>query len=409
MEVSVNQKKEYLKEISVLIDKTEVDKKIEEILNEYRGKIIINGFRKGKVPTKIILRKLGKELEEIACQEIIEETVRKIVKEKNFKLISEARLTEFEFTPDKSLRFTALLEVFPEFTLKEYKGIPVTTPEITGFDQEFERRVRYLQERCATYRSIDQPAVNGNILFIDYKIFLGDEKINEALGQRFRLGDERNLPELNEGLLGLKRGEKKEISVKIPESYPDERIRGKEVRFEIVVRDVKEEELPELNEEFAKNLGYSSLADLGEEIKRSILDEWEEIKLAHKKREIEKYLLREHEFEVPQSLVERELSLFITENNLPNSEETRERFLPIAQNRARLRVILHRIAEKENLFPTEEEKEEFLSQLSLSEEEKAKLVASQFIEESVLKEKVMDFLVKEAKEGGKDVLHTNCD
>ncbi|MEO0102076.1 MAG: trigger factor [candidate division WOR-3 bacterium] len=409
MELTINQRKEYLKEISVDIESGELDKKIDEVLKEYKDKIFLQGFRRGKVPLKIILRKLGKELEAIAAQEVIDETLRKIVQEKNLRLVQEARITDFEIKPDKSLHFTALLEVFPEFDLKEYKGIPLIQPEITGFDEEFERRVRSLQEKCAIYHSTDKPAENGNILFLDYKTFWGEEELQNISAHRFRLGDEHNFPELNEGLLGVKRGEKKEILVKIPETFPNEKIAGKEVRFEIFVRDIKEEELPELNEEFAQSLGYNSLTQLGDEIKRSILDEWEEIRLSLLKKEIEKYLLNDYDFEPPESLVEREISLLLVENKLPDDEETRKKIYPTAKNRIKLWLILSRIAEKENLMPTKEDTEEFLNQLSLSQEEKEKLAESQFIKEKILVEKVMNFLIKEAQIGGEDVLHTNRD
>lgn len=409
MDLTVTERKEYLKELSVTIEPTEMHKKIEELLNEYKDKITIDGFRKGKVPPPIILRKLGKELESLAAQEIVEETVEKVVREKNFHLIAEPKITDFEITPEKSLRFTALLEVLPEFPLKEYKGIPLINPEITGFEEEFERRVRFLQEKSATYHSTDEPAENGDILFLDYKIFLGEEKLEEVSAYRFRLGEEKNFPELNEHLRGIKRGERKEVLVKIPESFPEEKVAGREVRFEILVRDVKKEELPNLDEEFAKNLGYNSLAELGEEIKGLILEEWEERRLALLKKEIEKYLLNNYDFAVPDSLIEREIDLLLIENKLKDQKETREKLLPLAKNRAKLWIILSRIAEKENLLPTKEEIENYLNQLSLTEEEKEKLVHSQFLKERILMDKVLNFLLKEAKIGGEDVLHTNRD
>ncbi len=407
--MTINRKKEYLREVSVSIEATEVNKRIDKILNEYKDRIFIPGFRKGFIPREVILKKLGKGFEAMAVQELIEEAVQQIVKEKNFHLAGETKISDLELAPDKSLHFTALLEIFPEFDLKEYKEIPVTEPKITGFEQEFEKRVRALQEKCAIYRSVGKPAERGNILIMDYEVFSDEEQLEKVSAYRFRLGDENNLAELNEGLLGIERGESREVRVRIPDEHPEERIAGREVTFKILVRDVKEEELPELDEDFAKNLGYESLEKMGEEIKESILDSWAEIKFQAIQRQIEEFLLREHNFEPPVSMVERICGQLIAENKLEDNEEVREKILPIATRRAKLWIIISRIAEKENLSPTNEEIEKFLSTLSLSDAERAKLAESQFVREKILEEKVMKFLVKEAKIGGADVLHTNRD
>ncbi len=392
----------------MVITPEEVNKKIDTLLNEYKGDIFIPGFRRGKAPLDLIRKKLGKGLETMAVQDLIEEVVKKIAEENGFRLTGEMRIKDFELTPDKSLRFTAVLEVYPDFALKEYKGIPIPEPEISGFDEEFERRVFSFREKCALYRSVARPAQKGDLLLLDYTITFGEENLGNRTNYRFRLGDKDNQPELNDGLLGVRAGETREILVKMPADDLESKIAGKEVRFKVFVRDVKEEELPEINDELAQNFGYRDLADLGEEIKRAILEEREEVRLSFQKRAIEHYLLAQYDFTPPESLVRREIDFLIAQNRLSPSDEVSEKLYPVAEKKVKLALILQRIAEAENISQREEEIKDFISQLSLSEEEKEGLAKSHLFREKVLEEKVIQFLLAKAKiGGGDDVLHTN--
>ncbi len=396
MELTINQPEEYIREITITVEPERVNQKINEILNDYKDKIMIPGFRKGKVPQKILLKKLGKGLEAIAAERLVDEITTEVIKEKNFHLATDARVIDLEIGEDKSLKFILLLEVLPDFELKEYKGIPITPPEILGYEQEFEKRVKALQEKCAILHSVNKPAAKGNVLLLDYEVFAGEERLEKKTAYRFKLGEEGNLKELEEGLFGSQPEERREIKVNFPENHPNPKLAGREVRFKIFVRDVKEEELPELNDELAKNLGYESLTAMGEEIKESILEEREEIERNLIRQQIEDYLLKENEFSPPPSIIEKMKKQIIFENRLENNQENREKIHPLAEKKAKLFIILSRIAEKENLSPTPEEIETLLTSYAVSEEEKAKLLKSQFLKDKLLIEKVFNFLIRQA-------------
>ncbi|MEO0130231.1 MAG: trigger factor [candidate division WOR-3 bacterium] len=389
MNVSITNKNDYLKEANIIIEKESVEKKIDEILEFYKDKIAIPGFRIGKAPKEIIYKKLKKGIDELVIERLINETYENLIKENDWQPVGEIKISEYELTPEKELKFTILLEVIPDFSLKEYKGIPIRKLEITGFDKEFEEKVKTLQEKCATYTEIDRPAKEGDFLLIDYSLL--DEN-NNLLEKKenllIKIGDRKNHPEINKNLIGVESG--KEILIKV-DNY----------QYKIFIRSIREQHLPEINEKFAQELGFENLNALKEEIENEINEERERILEENNKKEVIEYLLNNHEFQPPPSLVKENFQFFLDNLNKKEkdlTEDLREKLLKEAERRAKLNCLLLKIAKRENIEVSEEEMEEKLKQFENLEEEKIYfLKKSGYLKRAILEEKVLKFLIDNAK------------
>ncbi|MEO0088417.1 MAG: trigger factor [candidate division WOR-3 bacterium] len=389
MNISITNRNDYLKEANIIIEKEIVEKKIDEILEFYKDKIAIPGFRIGKAPKEIIYKKLKKGIDELAVEKLINETYENIIKENDWQVVGEAKVSEYELTPQKELRFTLLLEIIPDFPLKEYKGIPIKKLTITGFDQEFEKKVKDLQEKCATYTELDRPAKEGDFLLIDYSLLDENNKVVEKReGILIKIGDENNHPEINKSLVGVERD--KEIFIKV-DNY----------QYKIFIRSIREQHLPEINEEFARALGFENLKALKEEIENQIKEEREKIQEENNKKEIIEYLLTNHDFEPPPTMVKEKLQFFLDNLNKKEedlTEDFKDKLLKEAEKRAKLSCLLLKIAKKENIDVSEEELEEMVSRFENFEEDKISLLKkSNYLKRIILEEKVLKFLIDNAK------------
>ena len=149
MEVSISSPKEWLREINVEVEPQKLKAKVDEMLATYGARAEIPGFRRGKAPKAVVERRLGSALEQAAVEEIVKETSAEVLEKQTFRVASEARLEDLEVTPEKAIRLKLSLEVFPDFELKDYTGLKLKKEEPTGFEQEFEKRLKELQDKLS--------------------------------------------------------------------------------------------------------------------------------------------------------------------------------------------------------------------------------------------------------------------
>lgn len=405
MEVRVKEPKEWLREVEVVVEPQEVKKKISEITDLYSSKVKLPGFREGKAPKVLIEKRYGEALEATATKELIETTYQEIIEKKNIKPLTQAKVTTLNLNEDKELSFTLSFEVVPEFELHEYKAIRVVKPKPQGFDAEFEKRLRELQIRCATYLPLDRPAQYGDFLFVDYGIYEGDKLLSKKhIGVIIQLGDENNDKRINDGLFGVKAGETREVVITYPQDYSDKNLAGKSRIHRFEVRGVKERHLPELNDNFATDLGFKDLEDLRQSINAAILDDWENEIKQGMKNQIYDYLLRVHQFEPPSSLVELAYREILAENNWQDTEELQKKLYDICVSRAKLNIILSRIAEQEGIkIEPSEVEQELANIIKTANNPEAKrrfelLGESAVFQNLLLRKKVTDFLYHECCE-----------
>lgn len=402
MEIKVLEPEQWLREIEISVEPERVKKKIDEISDTYTRRAEIPGFRKGKVPKSIFEKRYGKSLEAAALDQLIDEIYKETIEEKQLKPLTAAKVTDYTLSEDKQLTFKISFEIIPEFELKEYNGIRVKKQEPTGFDQEFERRVKLLQDRCATFKPLNHPAENNDFILCDYGIY-EDDKLVGKMSQNvlIQVGDEMNLNELNQGLLGVKAGANKEITVTFPADHPEKSIAGKTRTYKFTVRDIKEKILPELDDSFAQDLGFKDLDELRRQMNEEILNDRARVIESDMMNQIYNHLIQEHNFEPPASIITDNYNMILKEHNLQESDEAKQKVMPIAKNQAKFSVIISRIAQKENIEATHEEIDakiqEYAVHLKTEPEKLEHLHDNAVFLYEIIKQKTMDFLLKNAK------------
>ena len=402
MEKTVRSPKEWLREIDVEIEPDRLKNKLETILNEYKDKAVLPGFRPGRVPRRILEKRVGNSLQDAAVEELVEDAVGEVLSDTSLRPATRPRFLNLEVTPDKTIRFMVSLEVLPDFSLKEYRGLKLRKQEPTGFDAEFERRIQALREKCATFKSLTRPAQNGDFVVTDYRTFVGDSETGKPRANvTLQIGDEMNSPEVNAALIGVHPGEERTADTVLPADHTDKELAGKTMTYRFVVRDVKERILPEVTEELALDLGFESLDKLRIEINEEILADRARLVENGLKNQIFDYLTGEHNFEPPETWVRAAMERLQRQYDLPDDEETRAKLAPLATKWAKFDCIVARIADRENVSISDEEVAEQVKLLAegtkRTPEEVAEMVDSPAWRNHLLRDKVIQLVLDNAE------------
>jgi trigger factor len=401
LEKTVRSPKEWLREIDVTIEPERLRTKLEAFLVEYQTKAVVPGFRVGKVPRAVLERRLGDKLQSAAAEELVEEAIREVLADDSIKAVSRPKFTNMDIAPDKTIKFQLSYEVIPDFRLKEYAGLALKRQEPTGFEAEFERRLQELREKCATFKPVARQAQEHDFLVVDYKTYLGEiEPGKPRTNVMMELGDPMNVPEFNTALVGTRPGDERTVTTTFPADHPDKALAGKTITYKFVVRDVKERILPEVSEEFAKDLGFESMDELRIEINESILADRKRFERNGLKNQVFDFLTAEHQFEPPESWVESSLDRLRAQYNLPDDGATREKLLPVAKKWARFDCVVARIAEQEGITVTDEElrrhAQEVAEESKRPLEEVQPMLESAMYRNELLREKILKLLIDKA-------------
>lgn len=401
MEKTVRSPKEWLREIDVTIEPDKLKAKIEESFVELQPKAVVPGFRVGHVPRAILERRIGSQLENGAAEELVEDAIREVLTDESIKPITQPKFTNLEIAPDKTLKFQLSFEVLPEFQLKEYAGLALKKEEPTGFEAEFERRLQELREKCATFKPVSRAAQEHDFVVVDYKTFIEDAETGKPrTNVMMELGDPMNTAEVNTALVGTLPGDERTATTTFPADHTDKNLAGKTLNYKLTVRDVKERILPDINEEFATDLGFESMDKLRIEINESILVDRKRLVQNGLKNQAFDFLTAEHQFEPPESWVESSLDRLRTQYNLPEDDATREKLMPVAQKWAKFDCIVAKIAEKESITVTDEELKQQAQELAEESkrpvEEVESMLGSAVYKNQLLREKVLRLIVDKA-------------
>jgi len=333
----------------------------------------IKGFRKGKAPLQIIKRYFRGKVEGEVLQKIIEDTLEPGLEEENIKPLSVLSIDPGTLETGKPFRFSAEVEVAPPITPTNYKGMKLEKLKVTVSEEMVEEQLQRI--RNANAKLVPTPenrgAQTGDYLIIDVKAGVEGEPIPELTVDDYHLemGRDFYLPGFDVHLNGIKIDESKNITVDFPDDFANKKLAGKKGAFEILCKEIKERIVPELDDEFARDLGtHDSLAELKDEVRRGLEQELKSARGGHLRDQIMQQLLENHDFEVPKSLVEQKLSFMIDgflrayakqgvdpRKLVQSGALPRDELRPAALKEAKLSLILKAIADQEVIDATEEE------------------------------------------------------
>ena len=287
----------------------EVEREESSALAEVTAKVRLPGFRPGKVPHGLVKSRFAADIRQKVLDKLIPKALNEAVERENLRLVSRPDIVDLSWEPDQPIRFKAEFEVSPNIELGEYRGLTVKYSEPVVADEDVAKRIEEIRDSKAEYINIDpRPAEQGDYVLINLKSIAGVEKPVERDDLSLKIGDKDALPAFDENLTGMSPGETKEFTVVYPEDYAEKSLSGKTVTFEMTLTAVRKKELPELNDEFAKDLGdFQTLEELRNAVKGALLRERESAAKNSAKSLLIEQLVEAHEFPVPEVFIDRQL------------------------------------------------------------------------------------------------------
>jgi trigger factor len=407
-----------------------VTKEWNEVVKGFRQVARIPGFRPGKAPQNVVEAKFRKEIQEELTKKLVTETTREAIREKGLKVLSISEVDDVEFTPEKSMRFTATLITLPEFELPDYKGIAVKVPPGEITEQELEAGIQNVRERHATFSEVEgRPLEMGDFAVIDYAATLNGQALLEvepkapkmlAGGKDFwiKLDENSFLKGFGDQLVEMRVGEVREFDFTVPDDYPMAELATKTLRFNVTLKGIKSMHLPELTDEFAGQVADGlTLEKFKDALKAQLAAEKARRLRTVTQNQIIDYLVSHVECELPQSYVKDEtrriMSEIVQQNQLRGISEdilreNQKNIISAASRNAKERLkanfILTKIAEKEGIEVSAQEIKERVQLLAnqyrlsydkmMSELEEKRAIVQ--VREEVLMGKVLDFLTSNA-------------
>lgn len=342
----------------------------QRVTTDFSRQAKIPGFRPGKVPAGIVRTRFAKEIQEQVMERLLPLTFRDAIADKGLEIVGEPQLQEMDpFIEGAPVKYKAEFEVKPHFELGEYRGLAIDDPKIEVGDSDIGDMIDRIREQASAYRpETERGLEEGDFAMIEMTTS-GEDIEPETRGGHFRLGEETPLPELHEALRGKKTGESASFEKMYGDDAQNERFRGKSIRHEVTLQEIRVQEKPEVTDEFAKSTGgWETIDQMREAIAADIRKHRELEAKRLKQGQIGEILLAAHEMEVPETLVDEELgkslqnyARFLASQgvNLDEAQidwqKMRGEFTPEAVKRVKRALILEQIAKKENLIVSDVE------------------------------------------------------
>jgi trigger factor len=294
----------------ITVPVAEVRAETDRVVNELQRKVRLQGFRPGKAPLSIIRSRFKEDIRQEVVEKLIPKAFRERADKENWKVVGTPNVTDVHFHDNEDIHFKAEFEVMPEFELGEYRGLTVPYEEPAVADADVDARIESIREGRADYVNIDpRPIEDGDYAVVSLKSVAGIE--GEPVEQEeivLHVGGEQTIAAYTEALRGRSPGDELDVEVEYPEDYGAERLAGRKVTFHLTVKGLRKKELPELNDEFAQDLGdYQNMEELREEVRKTILREREAAAQSEAKNKLVDQLVDAHEFEVPDAFIDRQI------------------------------------------------------------------------------------------------------
>jgi trigger factor len=411
------------KKLEIEIEAGEVDKRIDEAYRELRKGVRLPGFRPGKVPRKILERRFGSQVIDDVTRRLVSETLPKAVEQTNTIPLSMPVIENEILKLGQNFKYSALMEVRPEFELKDYMGLEAEKERFSVSDEDVEAQLEEIRKTHGRLSSIEteRGIKEGDFSVIEYEGFENGKALDGIKNSNFliNVGSHDFHSDFEKALVGLKRGEMSEFDVDFGEDYSQPKLAGRSVRFKVKVIDIKEMSLPELNDEFAKNLGadFKDLNDLKDKIRETLIErEGKRVDRELKMRLLKK-VTDSVDFELPESLVDSELNGAI-ENIRQNflrsgsnmeqagldEEKLKNDLKPASEKRVKDMLVLGEIARSNDLDITEAELSGGFEELALKTGQDPEALRQYYeannlresFRQQLLEEKTLNYLVKGA-------------
>ncbi len=409
------------RELDLEIPAEEVSKAMERVAKEFARVARVPGFRPGKAPVSLIRRRFADDIKGEVLQTLVPERVEKAVSDQKLTPVSQPQVDKLDFAEGQPLKFRAVFEVLPDFELGNYKALEIEMPEMKITDEDVSKTLEEMRERAAAFAPVEGRSVeNGD--FVQLKLIgtpAGGGDPLQADSVLCHIGAEETMEPFNVNLRGASIADRKNFDVEYPADYPDAKLAGKTYHYAVEVLGIKTKKLPELNDEFAKDVSDAATLD---ELKKKVSDGLEHQR-THRQKEVqhEKILaeiVKLHDIPVPESLVERQMDVRLervvrslaAQGVDPRAVNVdwvalRRRQQERATDDVKAELIIDRIATAENIDVTEEDLQRELEHMAGHSGESADAIRARLTKQGTLdrmkaklrSDKTLDWLAQNSR------------
>ncbi len=378
--------------LEVEVAAPDVDTALAKAYRKVVKKVNLPGFRKGKVPRRILESRFGPEvLHEEALEELVPPAYEEALKEADIDPINQPEFELVQVEEGQPLLFNAIVEVIPEAELGQYKGLDAEQEEVEVDDSQVDNHIHMLREQNARLvPREDRAAREGDMLLIDFRGYIDGEIFEggEAEDYSLELGSQSFIPGFEEQLIGVNLNEEAEVKVSFPEDYRNEELAGKEATFNVTIKQIKEKQLPELDDEFVKEVSeFETLDEMKADIKEKLLKNAEEQMKTKLEESLIEKITEASSVDLPEVLVERQIDRMLgdMENYMrqqglgldqfleltgKSKEDLREENRPEAEKRTKANLVLDAIVKEEGITVDDSEVEEKIASIAESYNDK---------------------------------------
>ncbi|MBP1748372.1 MAG: tig [Deltaproteobacteria bacterium] len=417
MKVQVEALDSVTKKVEVLLPEEKIASIRESIYDEIRKNAKIKGFRPGKVPRPIITQYYKDYIEEETRKRMLQETMWEALKEVSVDPIMEPVADFLE--GDKG--YTLECEVLPEIELPQYKGVEIEAEPVVVTDADVESRIENMRAFHASFEAKEGEAVaeKGDFVVIKYQGYLNGEPLKQIMAEAYplELGNAMLMPEFENQVTGMKQNEERDIDVPFPEDYPDKDIAGKKITFKVTMKEIKRKVLPDVNDEFARDMSYENLDVMKTGVREELIKEKEGFRKRELTSKAMETLIKDVDVPVPKRFLDKRVHGMIEEAQSRYQQQnfSEEEMQSItekmhgdlgkrAEERIKVEIILARIAEKEGLKVEDSEVEERLKTIAQDANKtynEVKGIYEQYglipgVKDQIMEEKAVDFVLGNA-------------
>ena len=373
MDVVVEDVNALTKKVTITLPADGVQKKLDKAYGKLQRETKLKGFRRGKVPRKVIVRHYQGQVEAEVGEKLVQETYFDAIEQEGVDPVVHPEIKEPAFNEDGTFTYVANIDIRPEFELGDYKGLEIEKDSTPISDAAIDIEIEEMRRDMAPLKSVEGRTVeNGDVVVVDFEGFHNDKAMKEVKNDNYSVdvGSGKLSPEFEEKLVGMKQDEEASHEVEFPAHYNNPVLAGKTVEFRVKIKDVKERVLPEVNDDFAKDVdaAHNTIDDLRESIRQTLQTQKDEKAEGETTDRLMHELLKNHEFDVPERLVRFEMEEMVknTEKSLEqqganleaaglNRDELLEQSKETAEKRVRGDFILKKIGEVEEIKVKDED------------------------------------------------------
>ncbi|MGD1048479.1 MAG: trigger factor [Candidatus Krumholzibacteriaceae bacterium] len=337
------------------------------VLKEMAREVALPGFRKGKVPIDVVERRFADEIRAEALRSILPLAYEHVVAEKELEPVGDPEFRDVKVEDESPLTFTMCVEVLPQFELESYRGMKVDSEEVAVSDEEVDEVIKSLQERSADFIKVERPAASGDVVTLDFTPIGSDGTVDvksRVTNYPVQLGTGQIFPAFEEAVTGKKTGESGKIEIDYPKDYKPERLAGKKIQYEFNVNDVREKQVPAIDDALAAKVDsrFKTLGELREDVRARLVEEKEKEARRQREERAVDLIIERNPFDIPKSMHERfkkelqsederrrEAAGVEKEKDEEKLKQIDEFFDRVATRNIKRYFVMERIAEKEGI------------------------------------------------------------